>query len=135
MERMNLILYDFPATVAGTFISFSFGKWSDLLSFFMLTICMDYSTGLAASIKENKGFSVKTAFWGLINKLLMLLIIMLGHRMDLLLGTQVVMIGAIYFYLANELLSITENYGRLGLPLPDQVKRVIHILKSKGGQS
>jgi toxin secretion/phage lysis holin len=135
MERMNLTLYDFAATVAGTCTSFAFGKWSDLLDFFMLTICMDYATGLGASIKENKGFNGKTAFWGLINKLLMLLIIMLAHRMDVLLGTEVMMIGSIYFYLANELLSITENYGRLGLPLPDQVKRVIHILKSKGGQS
>jgi phage-related holin len=39
--------------------------------------------------------------------------------------------GAVYFYLANELISIVENYGRIGLPLPDGVKRIIAVLKGK----
>jgi phage-related holin len=52
--------------------------------------------------------------------------------MDLLLGSDVLMVGAIYFYLANELISVTENYGRLGLPLPDQIKRIIAVLKDRG---
>ncbi|MEC0264413.1 phage holin family protein [Paenibacillus anseongense] len=56
----------------------------------------------------------------------------MAHRMDILLGSSVIMTGAIYFYLANELISITENYGRLGLPMPDQVKQVIQVLKAKG---
>lgn len=54
---------------------------------------------------------------------------------DILLGTSVIMTGAIYFYLANELISISENYGRLGLPLPTQVKQVIQVLKNKGDAS
>jgi toxin secretion/phage lysis holin len=61
----------------------------------------------------------------------MILVILLAHRLDMLLGINMIMTGAIYFYLANELLSITENYGRLGLPLPDQVRKAIEVLKGK----
>jgi toxin secretion/phage lysis holin len=132
---MILNFYDLSAAVMGSLISYAFGAWSDLISLYLLTIAINYATGVAASIKEHNGFSSQTCFWGLIRKVLMLLIIMLAHRMDMLLGTEVIMISSIYYYLANELLSITENYGRLGLPLPDQVKKVIQILKSKGGQS
>lgn len=132
---MKQTALNLSSAVVGTFVSYAFGEWSNLMSLFLLAICIDYLTGMAASVKENKGLSSQTGFWGLARKALMLLIIMLAHRMDMLQGGQAIMIGAIYFYLANELLSITENYGRLGLPLPDQVKRVIHILKSKGGQS
>lgn len=46
-------------------------------------------------------------------------------------GTDVLETGAIYFYLANELISITENYGRLGLPMPDKLRRMIAVLKNK----
>jgi toxin secretion/phage lysis holin len=119
--------------VGGSLVSYFFGGWSDLLSFFLLTIVIDYVTGLSASLKEGKGLSSHTGFWGLAKKALMLVVVVMAHRMDELMGLSVIETGAIYFYLANELISITENYGRLGLPLPDQVKKMIQILKNKGG--
>lgn len=96
---------------------------------------IDYVTGLAASIKEGKGLSSKIGFWGLAKKGLMLLVVILAHRLDVLMGTNVIMIGSIYFYLANELISVTENYGRLGLPLPNWIKEIIAIFKQKGGRT
>ncbi|MNP72251.1 Holin family protein [compost metagenome] len=63
----------------------------------------------------------------------MFLVILLAHQLDLLLGHEidVVKSGVIYFYMANEIISITENYGRLGLPLPEQITKVITALKNK----
>ncbi|OAB34211.1 holin [Paenibacillus glacialis] len=116
----------------GTIGTYFFGGWTELISFFLLAIVIDYGTGLAASIKEGKGLSSKVGFWGLAKKGLMMLVVILAHRLDVLFGSDVIMIGAIYFYLANELISITENYGRLGLPLPKQIKDVIAILKKRG---
>ncbi|MNP86178.1 Holin family protein [compost metagenome] len=46
-------------------------------------------------------------------------------------NTNVVMQGSIYFWYANEIISLTENYARLGLPLPDVIKDKIAILKGK----
>ncbi|OAB34282.1 holin [Paenibacillus macquariensis subsp. defensor] len=114
---------------AGTYL---LGGWSELISFFLLAIVIDYVTGLAASIKEGNGLSSKVGFWGIAKKGLMILVVIVAHRLDELMGTDVIMIGAIYFYLANELISVTENYGRLGLPLPKQIKDVIAIFKQKG---
>ncbi|OAB31771.1 holin [Paenibacillus macquariensis subsp. defensor] len=115
---------------AGTYF---LGGWSELISFFLLAIVIDYLTGIAASLKEGDGLSSNVGFWGLAKKGLMLLVVILAHRLDVLLGADVIMIGAIYFYLANELISITENYGRFGLPLPKQIKDIIAVLKQKGG--
>ncbi|AJS61562.1 holin [Paenibacillus sp. IHBB 10380] len=122
--------------VAGALLAFTFGEWNQLLNVFLVIIIIDYLTGVLASLKEGRGLDSKTGFWGLARKALMFVVILLGHQIDLLLGTDVEMVksGAIYFYMTNELISITENYGRLGLPLPDKITRVINILKNKEKQ-
>lgn len=117
--------------VLGALLTYSFGGWSELLSFFFLAMVVDYVTGIGASIKEQKGLSSKVGFLGIFKKFLMAVVVVMAHKMDILLGSEIIMTGAIYFYLANELISITENYGRLGLPLPSGVKQVIQVLKSK----
>lgn len=116
----------------GAFIAYAFGEWSELLSFFLLAIVLDIITGVSASIKEGRGLSSAVGAAGLAKKALMFLAILLAHRIDVLMGTAFVMDGAVYFYLANELLSIVENYGRHGLPLPDGIRRMITALKDRG---
>lgn len=118
-------------SIIGIIVTYAFGGWSELLSFFLLAIVVDYVTGISASVKEKTGLNSEVGFWGLAKKGFMLLVILLAHRMDMLLTTDFIMTGAIYFYLANELLSITENYGRLGLPLPNSVRKAIEVLKGK----
>ncbi len=61
----------------------------------------------------------------------MLTVILLAHRIDLLMGTDIIKGGAIYFYLVNELISITENYAKIGLPLPNKLRQAIAILKKQ----
>lgn len=118
--------------VGGALATYLFGSWSELLGFFLLIIAIDYVTGCMASIADGQGLNSRVGFKGLLKKTLMLIVIVIAHRMDILMGMNVIQTGAIYFYLANELISITENYGRLGLPLPNQIKQVIAILKDKG---
>ena len=132
MERLDLAL-KWGIALFGTVGTYFFGGWSELISFFLLAIVIDYGTGIAASIKEGNGLSSSVGFWGIAKKGLMLLVVILAHRLDVLMGTDVIMIGSIYFYLANELISVTENYGRLGLPLPNWIREIIAIFKKKGG--
>ncbi|MFS0837318.1 holin family protein [Paenibacillus sp. 1P03SA] len=127
---MNQTILGSLAAFGASFLTYAFGGWSELLGFFLVAVAIDYVTGVAASLKEKSGLNSNIGFWGLAKKGLMLLIILLGHRMDMLIGGSVVMNAAIYFYLVNELISITENYGRLGLPLPDKIKEVIAQLKN-----
>ncbi|WP_438349946.1 phage holin family protein [Paenibacillus sp. FA6] len=132
MERLDLAL-KWGIALFGSVGTYLWGGWSELISFFLIAIVIDYVTGMLASIKEGHGLSSSVGFWGIAKKGLMLLVVILAHRLDVLMGTDVIMIGAIYFYLANELISVTENYGRLGLPLPNKIKDVIAIFKQKGG--
>jgi len=130
---MNTLVIQGASGLVGAVVAFTFGGWSQLLSIFLVVILIDYITGVLAAIKDKTGLNSKIGFWGITRKALMFIVILLAHQMDILLGQDlgVVKSGAIYFYMANELISITENYGRLGLPLPNKVTRIIKILKNK----
>ncbi|RJE89763.1 holin [Paenibacillus sp. 1011MAR3C5] len=118
--------------IVGSIITFAFGNWVESLTVLVVAMGLDYVSGVAASIKEGKGLNSAFGAWGLARKGLMLLVILLAHRVDILLETSNVTMGAaIYFYIANELISITENYGRMGLPLPEKIRKLIAVLKEK----
>ena len=118
--------------VLGSIVTFAFGSWSEALTVLIVAMGIDYISGVAASIKSGRGLNSAFGSWGLARKGLMLLVILLAHQIDLLLGVKDVTMGAaIYFYIANELLSITENYGRLGLPLPEKIRKIIEVLKER----
>ncbi|MGE8080989.1 phage holin family protein [Peribacillus loiseleuriae] len=60
-------------------------------------------------------------------------IVAVAHLIDRVIGeNDLVRDAAIYFYMANELLSIIENAGRTGLIVPEQVKSMVQVLKGKG---
>lgn len=116
----------------GSIVTFAFGSWMESLTFLLVAMGVDYVTGVAASLKMKKGLSSSLGSWGLARKGLSLLVLLLAHRIDVLIGTGSMTLGAaIYFYIANELISITENYGKLGLPLPQRVRDMIEVLKKK----
>lgn len=116
----------------GSVLTFSFGMWSESLTFLLVAIAVDYITGVTAAIREKRGLNSVVGAWGLAKKGIMLLVVLLAHRIDVLLGLETAAMGAaIYFYIANELISITENLGRIGVPLPDKLRELIEILKNK----
>lgn len=122
------------AGVVGAFIAFAFGGWSEALTFLLIGIGADIITGIYASIKVGRGLNSAVGSVGLAKKGLMLLVILVAHRIDVLLELDsVVMTASVYFYIANELVSLAENLGRGGLPLPDRLRDIIEVLKRKGG--
>jgi len=120
--------------LTGAVVSFSFGVWSESLTFLLVLMAIDYFTGVVAAVKDGSGLNSNIGFWGLFKKGLVLLIMIIAHRLDVMLGADVVMGSAVFFYIANELLSIIENYGRLGLPLPDRLKRIVLVLRDRAGE-
>lgn len=112
---------------------FLWGKWDGLMTILLVLIGIDYLTGVIASI-VHKDLSSKVGYIGISRKVLILMMVSVSHQMDLLLGgSELIRNGAIFFYCANELLSITENVGRVGLPVPEVLKQAIQTLKSKEG--
>ncbi|WP_026572510.1 phage holin family protein [Bacillus sp. UNC438CL73TsuS30] len=124
--------YKTGITVIGTFVGWLYGGWSPLLQVLTAFIIFDYASGLLASGVEGK-LSSKVGFKGIAKKLMIFCMVAVGHLVDKAIG-QGHLIGdsIIFFYLGNELLSIIENAGRTGLPVPDQIKNAIDILKGKG---
>ncbi|MBJ6364132.1 holin family protein [Paenibacillus sp. GCM10012307] len=117
----------------GAVIGFAFGGWSEALTFLLIAMAVDIISGVTASLKEGRGINSAVASVGLAKKGLMLLVIILAHRIDVLMELNAVVItAAAYFYIANELVSITENIGRAGLTLPGKLTDIIEVLKRKG---
>jgi toxin secretion/phage lysis holin len=117
--------------VGGSLVTYLLGGWSALVQILVTFVVIDYITGvLAAAIrgKLNSNIGLK----GIAKKVFIFVIVACGHLVDGAMGTaDIVRDAAIYFYMANELLSILENAGEIGLPVPDILKNAIERLKGK----
>jgi toxin secretion/phage lysis holin len=76
--------------------------------------------------------SSSVGFKGIIKKVTIFIIVAVAHLVDGYLGAGAILINAsIFFYASNELLSIIENSGRIGLPVPTLLKKAVEVLKDK----
>ena len=129
MEFKDILKY--VAAIGGSLVTYLFGGWSALIKILVAFVAIDYITGvLAAGI--NKEISSRIGMIGIAKKVLIFVLVACGHLVDMALGTaDVVRDAVIYFYIANELFSILENAGDIGLPVPDILKNSIDTLKGK----
>lgn len=120
------------AAAGGGIASFLWGGWSIAIQTLFVFVAIDYITGFLASATEGK-LSSKAGMKGIAKKAYIFVIVALCHMADQTIGdgTHLFRDGAITFYLINESLSIIENTGRLGVPVPDQLRQAIEILKGK----
>ena len=130
MERFDII-YKTGAAVVGAVVGYLFGGWSELLGILLAFVVMDYVTGVLAASKEGTLRSA-VGFKRIPKKIMIFLLVAVGHLIDRAVGTNGLFRDAtIFFYLANELLSIVENAGRMGLPVPEQIQQAVEVLKGK----
>ena len=115
----------------GTGISFLFGNWTGLLSILVALVILDYATGILASyIKGSLSSSV--GLRGIAKKVFMFAIVAVANLLDTLLGDTMILRNiTVFFYIANELLSILENAIKAGIPVPEKVKKAILILNEE----
>ena len=125
-------------TVGSLMASF-FGGWTESLTTLLIFMLIDYATGLIVAGVFHK--SQKTAsgalesragFKGLCRKGAILLFVLIGYRLDLAVGTTYIRDAVCIAFIANELISIVENAGLMGLPIPAVITKAIDVLKSKG---
>lgn len=126
----------FVAVLAGC-VQFLYGDWTKLLSILLALSVFDYVTGMWAGYLEG-ALKSRVGLIGISRKVFIFLMVAVAHLIDLLLiesGLEtkaLIMTMVIVFYAVNEILSITENAGRIGLPVPEQIKNAIVVLKGKG---
>jgi toxin secretion/phage lysis holin len=118
--------------ISGAAASYFFGGWSALLGVLLFVVVADYITGIGASAFEGK-LSSKVGMKGIAKKVFIFVIVAMSHLVDTVLGDGHLFRDAtIFFYLANEALSIIENGGRMGAPIPPGIKKAVEALRSKG---
>ena len=106
-----------------------------MLTILLTFVVLDYITGVAAAAKEGK-LNSEVGAWGIVRKVGIFVIVAVAHLVDRALGdAHLFRDAAIFFYLANELLSMIENTGRLGAPIPPALQRAVEVLRGKGGVS
>lgn len=116
----------------GASASFLFGGWSALLNILLTFVVIDYLFGVFAAGKEGL-LNSETGMWGIAKKVAIFGIVAVAHLIDSALGeAHLFRDAAIFFYLANEVLSVIENAGRIGVPIPGLLKQAVEVLRGKG---
>lgn len=124
--------------VVGGFIASLFGGWDAALTTLLIFMGVDYATGLIVagvfhrSQKSTDGALESRAGWrGLCRKGATLLVVLVACRLDLVTGATFIRDTTIIAFVANETISIIENAGLMGVPIPAVVVKAIDILKQK----
>lgn len=119
--------FDMLIAFFGGIISYLLGGWDIILTTLAIFMVLDYITGMIASFIEKTWNSEKGAI-GLIKKGTIVLLVILGVFLDRLLSGDKWVFRTVIcmFYIANEGLSIAENCGCIGLPVP---KRLLDALE------
>lgn len=124
--------------VVGGFIASLFGGWDAALITLIMFMAIDYISGLIVagvfhnSNKTQTGTLESKAGWkGLCRKCMTLLFVLIAYRLDLAIGVNYIRNAVIIGFMANELISIVENAGLMGLPLPPVIAQAINILTDK----
>jgi toxin secretion/phage lysis holin len=115
---------------------FLFGDMNGVMIALIVLIILDYVTGVLAAVVEHK-LSSEIGAKGIAKKVFMLLIVAVANIVDInVIGGDMHTLKsvAIVFYIANEAISLLENAGRLGVPLPKKVLDVLAQLKKENDE-
>ncbi|MGB4658024.1 MAG: phage holin family protein [Mobilitalea sp.] len=119
----------------GGFFGYFLGGLDGFLYALIAFVVIDYLTGIMVAILEKK-LSSEVGFRGIFKKVLIFSLVAVAHIVDsqLIQTGSAIRTAVIFFYLSNEGISILENTGKIGLPIPEKLKKALEQL-NKGEKS
>ena len=123
--------------IIGSMIASVFGGWSQAMTTLLIFMIIDYICGMLAAVFHNSkktedGRLDSNAGWkGLVKKGVELLIVLVAHRLDLVLESQIVKDAVVIAFIVNETVSIGENASRLGIIMPTPIQSALKVLVGK----
>jgi toxin secretion/phage lysis holin len=127
--------------VIGSSVMAFVDKGGAALETLVIFMIIDYITGISVAVfwrrsgKTKRGLLKSEAGWrGLCKKGMILGFVLIGNRLDILLDTNYVMNTICIGYAMNELISIMENAGLMGIPLPAVVQGIVEVLSDEDSQ-
>ena len=130
---MKIALNNILSVILTTFI-YLLGGVDVALQCLLIMIILDYISGIVSAI-YNKNLDSKIGLKGILKKFMYLVIVCVSVIIDKIVGnTGAVRTLVIYFFVANDGLSIIENMGKMGIPLPKKLIDTLNQLKNKGDE-
>lgn len=119
-------------TAIGGWLGYFLGGCDGLVVALVVFVVADYLTGVMCAISEKKPSS-EVGFRGICRKVLIFILVGIANILDVqVIGTgSVLRTAIIFFYISNEGISLLENAGRLGLPIPEKLKLVLEQLHNE----
>lgn len=124
----------------GSGIAYAFGGWDTSIATLLIFMLIDYISGLVVagvfhkSTKTASGaLSSKTCWQGLAKKCMTLVFVIVGNRLDMMLGSTYIRDAICIAFVVNELISIIENGKLMGIPIPAVLDKAIDLLNGKTG--
>jgi toxin secretion/phage lysis holin len=122
----------------GSFIANLFGGWTSDLVTLIIMMGIDFTMGLLIAAvwhksgkSENGALSSWSAWKGLCRKCISLLFVLIAYRLDIVIGVDYIRTAVIIGFIVNELISIVENAGIMGVPIPGVIAKAIDMLKQR----
>ena len=124
--------------IIGSYITTLVGGWNTALVTLIIFMAIDYLTGfIVAGVFKNSPktpsgtLSSHTGWKGLCKKGMTLLVVLVANRLDTFTGSNFIQNAAIIAYILTETVSIIENAGLMGVPIPNVLTQAIDLLKKK----
>lgn len=119
-------------SIIGGYIGWFIGGVDGFMYALIAFVVIDYITGLMVAVLERK-LSSEVGFRGIFKKVLIFTLVGIGNIIDVYLikNGSVIRTTVIFFYLSNEGISILENAGKIGLPIPVKLKKVLEQLNKE----
>ena len=134
----NKTLFQIVSGFVGSAIVFLFGGFDLHVQALLFCMITDFIIGIVgacifhSSNKSDSGrLSSNALFKGLIKKCVCFLMVAVCYRIDLALGLNMLRKSAIIGFICGEVISIVENMGLMGIPIPNQIKKMIDVLNKK----
>ncbi|MCI8374925.1 MAG: phage holin family protein [Lachnospiraceae bacterium] len=138
LNTFKMMLLTIFGTVGSFIINVLLGGWTEDLATLLIFMGIDFVMGLLIAAVWKKSGKSETgslnsisAWKGLIRKGCSLLVVMVAYRLDVTLGVTYIKTAVIIAFIANEGISIVENYGIMGGPMPKVLKRAFEILQER----
>ncbi len=140
MEKFGERMIECVAAIGGMVVGM-YGGWTPGSRVLVILMAVDYFTGLGCALTghsaktESGHFWSKVAFLGLLKKGVIMLVILVAAQLDQVMGggegVTLFRSAAEFFYIASEGLSVVENAGLLGVPVPKGIRQALEVLRDK----
>ena len=138
MTKVMILVLAAIGTIGSAIVAALWGGWSQPMTVLCIMMALDYVSGVAVALvfhaspkTESGGASSLIGLKGLLRKLFLILIVAAAYQIDRMIGTTYLRDAVALALMVNEALSLVENAGLMGIPIPKVLLRGIDILKGK----